>query len=496
MKLSLLIGDLDDPQIYGDVDVEIEGIAYDSRKCDKGFLFVALRGMNVDGHNFISAGIKRGANAVLCEEIPEGLEAEGITFVVVRDSRRALAEVSHRFYDYPTKGLNVIGITGTNGKTTTTYLIKSIYEEAGEKTALIGTTGIIIDDEFIPPTHTTPESLELCKLFVEMREKNVTTVIMEVSSHALAQSRVWGIDFDTAIFTNLTPDHLDYHEDMFEYATAKKQLFDMLKPESKAIVFNNSEFSEYVVRDCQAKVYFVGRDKGNDIRIKSEKMSLGHSAFELKGEINGNKIDLEFEISLSGKFNIENASLASVTALANNIDYETISKALAKASGAPGRMQAINLQSGALALVDYAHTPDALEKALQACRDILLENKNGGNLICVFGCGGDRDKTKRPIMGNISARIADYTVITSDNPRTEEPEKIIDEIYGGIDTGLKSKVVSISHRGEAIKYAVNFAKAGDILLVAGKGHEKYQIIGTERIHFDDAEEIKKNDMSI
>jgi UDP-N-acetylmuramoyl-L-alanyl-D-glutamate--2,6-diaminopimelate ligase len=491
MKLSLLTKVLESPEIKGNTDIEIKGIAYDSRKCDEDFLFVALRGSNFDGHNFIAAAIKTGAKAVLCETIPDEDSFDGITFIAVNDTRKALAAISHKYYDEPTKKLKVIGITGTNGKTTTTYLLKSILDTAGENTAIIGTTGIMINNELIPPTHTTPESLELCSLFDNMINNGVTTVIMEVSSHALAQERVAGIDFDAAVFTNLTPDHLDYHADMFEYATAKKKLFDMLPSGAPAIVFDNGEFAEYVVRDSKANVFFVGRNESNDIRLTKEELALGKSVFTLEFAVNDEMRHIEIETVLSGSFNIENAALAAAYALVTGIDNTIIQKALSIAGGAPGRMQPVKLKNGALALVDYAHTPDALEKALEACRRILEDDKNHGNLICVFGCGGDRDKTKRPIMGNISAHIADFSIITSDNPRSEEPDKIIEEIYGGIEAEHKHKVLNITNRAEAIAYAVNFTKQNDILLVAGKGHEKYQIIGTEKIHFDDAEEINK-----
>ncbi len=491
MKLSLLLDALESPEILGASDMEIKGIAYDSRKCEQDFLFVAMRGENFDGHNFIPAAIKTGAKAIICEEIPADRNTEDITFVVVSDTRKALSELSHKFYNEPTKKLKVIGITGTNGKTTTTYLLKSILDKAGERTAIIGTTGIVINDELIPATHTTPESLELCGLFDTMLESNVSTVIMEVSSHSLAQSRVDGVDFDVAIFTNLTPDHLDYHSDMYEYATAKKKLFDMLRPDARAVIFDNSEFSEYVARDCFAPVIYVGRNEANNIRIINEELALGKSRFTLSVALDDKRRNIEIETMLSASFNIENASLAAACCLLVGIDENIIREALLTATGAPGRMQAIKLNSGALALVDYAHTPDALQKALDACREILNGYNNQGDLICVFGCGGDRDKTKRPIMGSLAARIADFTVVTSDNPRSEEPDRIIEEIYGGIETEYRNKVISITNRSEAIAYAVNLAKDNSILLVAGKGHEKYQIIGTERIHFDDAEEINK-----
>ena len=492
MKLSTLLEDLDSAEISGSTDIEIEGIAYDSRKSGKNYLFAALSGVNFDGHTFIPAAVKLGAKAIICNHIPdEWSDSDDITFIKTENTRRALASVSHIFYGRPTEKLNVIGITGTNGKTTTTYLIKSILDNAGKRTAIIGTTGIIIENEKLPTTHTTPESLELCRLFADLVERGISHVVMEVSSHALAQERVYGIDFDSAIFTNITPDHLDYHNDMFEYATAKKRLFDMLKPKASAIIFDNSEFSEYIARDCKAKTYFLGRNEENDFVLANETMELAHSSFTLKAKGINPQTEIQIETSLSGKFNIDNAALAAAYGLTTGIDSETIKSALSQSNGAPGRMQAIGLKTGALALVDYAHTPDALEKALIACREIIDGNKRNGRLICLFGCGGDRDKTKRPVMGKIASTIADYVIITSDNPRTEEPDKIIEQIYGGIEKEAKSKVIVLSSRSEAIKYAVGFAKENDLLLVAGKGDENYQVIGTEKVHFNDVEEIGK-----
>ncbi len=492
MKLSTLLEDSDPDEIYGNTDIDIEGIAYDSRKTGRNYLFAALPGENFDGHTFIPAAVKLGAKAVICEYIPdEYKKSSNLTFIKTDNARRTLAAVSHKFYGKPAEKLNIIGITGTNGKTTTTYLIKSILDEIGLKTAVIGTTGIIIADEKLPATHTTPESLTLCRLFDEFIKRDISHVIMEVSSHALAQERVYGIDFDAAIFTNITPDHLDYHSDMFEYASAKKKLFDMLKEKATAIVFDNSEFSEYIARDCRAETYFLGRKPENDFLISNEEISFAHSSFKLTKKNNETVTEIDVETKLNGKFNIDNAALAAAYGLAAGIDEAIIKKALLKSTGAPGRMQTIPLKNGGLALVDYAHTPDALEKALMTCREIVDRSRRKGKLICLFGCGGDRDKTKRPVMGKIAATIADYVIITSDNPRTEEPDKIIEQIYGGIEKQAKSKVIVLSNRAEAIKYAVNFAGENDLLLVAGKGDESYQIIGTEKIHFNDVEEIGK-----
>lgn len=490
MNLIELTKGIETKEIIGNASIEIGGIAYDSRKVEKDYLFFALRGTKLDGHNFIPTAIKNGAIAVVCEELPADMDFPAITFVVVENSRKALATIVHRFYGNPTKRLKIIGITGTNGKTTTTYLIKSILEAGGEKCGLIGTTGIILGDKKIEATHTTPESLELCILFDRMISEGIHTCIMEVSSHALHQYRVAEIDFDYALFTNLTADHLDYHEDMYDYAKSKKMLFDMLKPEAKAIIFDNSEFSGFMVHDCKANIRFIGRNLGNDFLIENERLNLGQSSFVLSLQHIELNEQIPIETKLNGRFNIDNASMAAATAYLFGINKETIIKALSDASGAPGRMQRIELRTGALALVDYAHTPDALEKALRTCRDILKNSELEGKLICVFGCGGDRDKIKRPIMGGISAEIADLTIVTSDNPRTEEPLDIIEQIYSGVVEEFRSKVIIKSNREEAISFAVSMTEPNDILLVAGKGHETYQVIGTAKHHFDDIEQIE------
>lgn len=497
-KLSELLEGLEVIDFVGDLDINISGLQYDSRKIQKENLFIAIKGGNFDGHNFLSSSFEKGAVAFIIEsdrEIPENLSNK--TFLRVRDTRKALATLARNWFDNPSNNLKIVGVTGTNGKTTITFLLKFIFNYAGFKTGLIGTTGIMIDEKYIPTTHTTPESLELNSLLDQMRNEGVEYVFMEVSSHSLDQHRVDGLNFKAGLFTNLTLDHLDYHSSMDEYARAKKRLFDMLREDSLAIAFNHSEYLDYILSDCNArKIFIVGRKENDDFRIFDEKVKLDTSEFNLveNRELNllrDKKISLR--TGLLGGFNIENAALSFVSALCLGIDEEIASKSLANATGAPGRMQKIKLTNGAIAIVDYAHTPDALEKALRTCREIIRNSdmSKRGRLISVFGCGGDRDKTKRPIMGRISSEIADYTFITSDNPRTEDPDRIVKQIYAGISPDGKKSVRMISARQEAIEAAVEFSKEGDIILVAGKGHEKYQIIGTEKFHFDDVEILEK-----
>ena len=469
-------------------DVKISSICYDSRKCSQGSLFVAIPGEKFDGHDFIDNAIEKGASAVICQKIPDNARSLGTAFIKVNNSRKMLAKISNRWYDDPSKKMRIIGVTGTNGKTTITYLIKSIFEQNGEKCGIIGTTGIILPDEEIKATHTTPESLELCGHLAYMREKGISTVVMEVSSHALVQHRVFGINFNASLFTNLTHEHLDYHDSLEEYAKAKKILFDMLPKDGIALVHDLSEESGIMVKDTIASIkYTVGRRSTSDIKINNEKMLTDRSEFDLIF----NKKRLHISTPLIGKFNIENAALAASLGWITGVDYENIKQGIKKSLGAPGRMQRIALKNGAVGVVDYAHTPDALEKALQACREVLVASETKGNLICVFGCGGDRDSSKRPKMGKIATELSDISIITNDNPRTEDPQKIFSDILKGINSSSNYEI--IPGRKDAIKKACTLSGEKDLILIAGKGHETYQIIGTTRHHFDDFEELKKFD---
>jgi UDP-N-acetylmuramoyl-L-alanyl-D-glutamate--2,6-diaminopimelate ligase len=476
-------------KVTGLTDININSIEQDSRLCNEGSLFVAIRGGQFDGHNFIDDVISRGTKAVVCEKY-EGADnlKDDVTFITVPDTRAALAIMAHNFFGNPTKDMKVIGVTGTNGKTTITFLLKSLLDSAGYSTGIIGTTGIFFGNETYPATHTTPDPLQLCGYFAKMKSAGVQTVVMEVSSHALHQHRINGIKFDAALFTNLTHDHLDYHKTMEDYALAKKILFDMLDSDGMAIVNGDDDYSEYMLKDTKAgNKIRIGRRSSNDIGIINESLHPDYSDFSLL--INGEKYD--FRTGLIGRFNIDNAAIAAAVCIGMGIEIEKIISCLAKAHGATGRMQKIILNNRAVALVDYAHTPDALEKALKSCRDVMKSSGNANNkLICVFGCGGDRDKEKRPVMGRLSAKIADYVILTDDNPRTEDSAKIIQNIFYGIDKEDKQKVIQISSRAEAIAYACGIAKENDIILIAGKGHENYQIIGKERLHFNDAEELE------
>ncbi|GAB1370283.1 UDP-N-acetylmuramoyl-L-alanyl-D-glutamate--2,6-diaminopimelate ligase [Candidatus Kapaibacterium sp.] len=474
--------------INGTLDIELFGLAYNSNKVKKGFGFVAIKGEKTDGHQYITNAIESGARTIFCEAISENIikKYTNVTFVKVSNSRKLLAEMANAFYDYPSEKLKLIGITGTNGKTTCTFLFKHMIENSGYKCGIIGTTGIFINDREIPATHTTPESLELYEILADMRDEKVEYVIMEVSSHSLVQFRVYGLNFVMALFTNLTHDHLDYHKTMESYASAKKILFESLSSDSWCLVNSDSEWHNFMISDIECKnVVKVGRNEQSNFRIVNEKMSLDGISYDL---VNTNQ---SFSISsiLTGRFNIDNSAIVIIACIILGIDANLVSEYIKNAEGAPGRMQRVLLNNGAIGLVDYAHTPDALEKAILSSKAILDKEKSSHRLICVFGCGGDRDKTKRPEMGKISTQLADLTIITSDNPRTENDLRIIDDILAGVDK--ESDFVAISDRRKAIEYAYSKSQHGDVILVAGKGHEKYQIIGNQKFHFDDVEELEK-----
>ncbi len=488
MKLKDILNRIDILKYSADLNPEICNLCYDNRKANTDSLFFALVGAVTDGHNYIESAINNGAIAIVCQDDSLSTKYPNIQFAKVNDSRYAMAIAAHNFYSLPSKDMECIAITGTNGKTTTTFLIRNMLKELGRSTGIVGTTGIFINDELIPATHTTPESLELAEIFQRMKNENVDAVAMEVSSHALHQHRASGIEFSAGLFTNLTHEHLDYHKTMPEYAKAKKILFDNLPKSAFAIVFDTSEYSDYLLSDCKAdRKYKIGYCSDSDIIISDIDLNLQYSDFSLtfRNELSAHGT-IQCRTKLIGKFNVENAALAISYLMISGVSSEQAVELLANAEGAPGRMDRITLPNGVIAVIDYAHTPDALEKALNACRE-LLSGKTGNRLISVFGCGGDRDNSKRPIMGNISTQTADYSIITDDNPRTENPEIIINQILAGIDSNCSDKYIAISPRENAIKYAIEIAKSGDIVLIAGKGHENYQIIGTVKHHFDDKE---------
>ena len=466
-------------------DCLIKGITYDSRQVEKDYLFVAVKGYTTNGHLYIPEALKRGACAVLLQEI--AYAPSEVNWVQFADTRTILPSIAARFHGYPASKLKMIGVTGTNGKTTTTKLIEAIYREQGLTTGLIGTVHNSIGDRILPVERTTPESADLQKLLWEMVDAQLQVVVMEVSSHALALHRVDECEFDTAIFTNLTQDHLDFHGTMEDYLAAKCLLFSGLhkknaKPGSKYAVINADDPAAAQIKaSVQVKLITYGINNNADVQAQNVRLTTQGTEFKVKY---GEEI-IELKLKLIGLFNVYNTLAALAAGVADNIPLSVMKKALSRETGVSGRFELINSGQDFAVIVDYAHTPDGLENVLKTAASIAT-----GKLITVFGCGGDRDRTKRPLMGEIAAKMSDYTIVTSDNPRSEDPKLIIDDICVGINKVPEAVYQIIEHRRNAIRQAVCTASPGDVVLIAGKGHEDYQLIQGQRLHFDDREEAK------
>ncbi len=464
----------------GDPNVAITGITYDSRQVQPGFLFVAVKGYKSDGHDYIQESLALGAAAVVVER-RDGL-LPGVSWAVVPDTRQALALLSARFFGDPSARLKMIGVTGTNGKTTTTNLIASILNNAGLKVGLIGTIHNKIGDRILPVKNTTPESTDLQALLQEMAAEGVDACIMEVSSHALALHRVDGCEFDLAVFTNLTQDHLDFHRDMEEYRDVKKKLFSSLsqsgvKTQKYAVLNADDPSAMHLVEGAGGKVFTYGIKCEADVRAQDIQVTAGGASFTITGRWGRCQLNLK----MTGLFNVYNALAASTAAAALGVPAAVIKTALEAARGVPGRFELVDAGQDFAVVVDYAHTPDGLENILKTAREIA-----GGRLITVFGCGGDRDRTKRPQMGAIAARYSDFAVITSDNPRTEDSLAIIQDIEQGLKPDPAGEKYCVEpDRRQAIRLAIGMAGTGDVVVIAGKGHEDYQIVGTQKFPFDD-----------
>ena len=428
-------------------------LEYDSRKIKPGDIFVALKGTLVDGHKYIAKALENGAVAVI---VSEDVELKGdVTYFLVDDLRNRLGKIASNFYESPEKKLKIVGVTGTNGKTTTTYLIEQILGE--ESVARIGTVEYKIGDEIIEAPNTTPESLDIIKMSKKAVDKGLKYLVMEVSSHGLTSGRVDMLDFDVAVFTNLTPEHLDYHKDMDDYFAAKKILFDKLKNKENGVINIDDSYGEKIAKEYGGITYSLNKDA--DLDSKTIK---------------------EMKPTLLGKFNMYNILAAIGVGQILEIDLNLIKERVRNIKGAPGRFEAVSVGQDFRVIVDYAHTGDALENILQGVKDL----GEAGKVITVFGCGGDRDKTKRPVMAEVAERYSQLVIVTSDNPRTEKAEDIIEDVIKGFKN--KNYIIEID-RKEAIKKAVLKAEKDDIILIAGKGHETYQILGTTKIHFDDRE---------
>lgn len=465
----------------GHDDIEIKGIAYDSRSVSRDYLFVAIKGLSTDGHNYIKDAISRGATAVVTdaavgnELITEIASHQRLTHVVTTHSRRALAHLAAAFYCEPCRGLNLIGITGTNGKTTTSYITKAILDEWGKDAGLIGTINYIIKDRIIKASHTTPESLELQRYLREMVDSGIEYSVLEVSSHALALDRIECCSFKVAVFTNFSQDHLDFHGSMEEYFNAKARLFTYLRDDGFAVMNYDDPMVRELSDRLDCKVITCGIHDG--AMVKAENIRAEGLGKGLKFEILTPEDRYEIETQLYGRFNIYNILLSAGVAYGLGIDNETIKKGIRGIMPVPGRFEVIDEGQDFLAIVDYAHTEDALRNLIQEARGLTK-----GRVITVFGCGGNRDRAKRPLVGNVSSELSDIVIITSDNPRDEDPMDIIKDILKGVKG---DNYIIQPDRAKAIGEAVTMANRGDVLLIAGKGHEDYQEIRGIRINFDD-----------
>ena len=484
MKLDELIEYLKYKDLINFKNVEVSGISYNSNTTKKGDIFVCLVGEHTDGHEYAQMAIDSGAVALLVERKVEGVNVPQIQ---VQSTRHQIADIADRFYSRPSMGINLIGVTGTNGKTTVTHLIQKILEQDHKKCALIGTLGYKLSStsEYRNAKHTTPQALELQATLRMIKDiEKIDNVVMEVSSHALEQNRVGGCRFNGAIFTNLTQDHLDYHITMENYFKAKALLFQRLKEGNFAVINIDDEYGERFLSEVPAEAikYTYGVKKQADVMAKDINFSTNGAEFTLVTK------DKEYNVSLhmNGMFSVYNVLAAVTSAIAMGIDIQTALNALQNVHGVAGRFEVVNKKP--LVIVDYAHTPDGLENVLKTASEITPAN---GKLICLFGCGGDRDATKRPKMGAIAQKLADKIVITSDNPRTEDPQQIITDIIAGLQSVNPDIVTVEPDRGEAIAMLKDIASNNDVVLIAGKGHEDYQILKDKTIHFDDREQARK-----
>ena len=477
-----------DCTIIGAAADDVAGLAYRSDQVKPGDMFFCIVGLKVDGHSFAQDAIDRGARFLVLERKLYLAETDNVTLIVVNDSRKAMAHVSARFYGKPSRSFSLVGVTGTNGKTTTTYLIDQVARIAGSKTGVIGTVGVQIAGERFAAEHTTPESPDLQKTLAAMRDARCDVVAMEVSSHALDLMRTWSTDFAVTVFTNLTQDHLDYHHTFEAYFEAKARLFSPDYP-AKRVICIDDKWGRELLRRCSAAddwVITTGFDASAQIHPVSVEFLVDRTHVAL--DVRGTRV--EFTYPLVGRFNVENVMSAFAVGVALGIEKQDIVRALTQAPQVPGRLERVRAQAdgGVSVFVDYAHTPDALAKAISSIK-ALCPNRT----IVVFGCGGDRDASKRSIMGRM-ALDADYAVVTSDNPRSEDPRSIIDDIVSGMGDSSGRFEVEIDRRA-AIARAIEIARAGDAVLIAGKGHEDYQIIGSDVLSFDDrkvaAEELER-----
>ncbi len=474
-----ILATVDVLETIGNADIEVSSLQFDSRKVEKGSLFVATCGTQVDGHTFIGSAIEKGAVAIVCEKMPESL-APGVVYVRVADSNEALGRMASAWFDYPSASLKLVGVTGTNGKTTIATLLYHLFRRAGHKAGLLSTVCNYVDDEAVPATHTTPDQLELNGLLARMVAAGCEYAFMEVSSHSVDQRRIAGLDFDGGIFTNLTRDHLDYHLTMENYLKAKKRFFDDLSDEAFALTNLDDKNGPVMLQNTKARKLTYSVRTIADFKTKIVEDSFEGMSLNMNGK--------DLFVSFVGKFNASNLTAVFGAAVALGISEEDALVHLSAMHPVSGRFECISAPSGYKIIVDYAHTPDALTNVINTINDVRCGE---GKLITVVGCGGNRDKGKRPIMAQEAVRGSEQVIITSDNPRNEEPQDIINDMMAGLDPVAKKKVIAIEDRYQAIKTACALAQSGDVILVAGKGHENYQDIKGVKHHFDDHEVVRE-----
>ncbi len=479
MKLNDLLKGIKPLAIIGDTDADITGVNIDSRQIGNGHLFVAMKGTQADGHKFIGKAIAQGAKAVVCEDLPDS-KADGVTYVQVASSEDAVGPVATAFYGNPSEKLKLVGVTGTNGKTTIATLLYNMFRKMGHKAGLLSTVCNYVEDEAIAASHTTPDPIELNRLLARMVDAGCEYAFMECSSHAIAQKRIGGLKFAGGLFTNLTRDHLDYHKTFENYRDAKKAFFDQLSKGAFAITNADDKNGMVMVQNTKATVKTYSTQRMADYRARIIEMHFAGMYLEIDGH--------EVGVQFIGKFNVSNLLAVYGAARMLGKQPEDILVTLSTLHSVAGRLEPISSPDGVTAIVDYAHTPDALENVLNAIHEVLCGK---GKIITVCGAGGNRDKGKRPLMAQEAVRQSDRVVITSDNPRFEEPQDIINDMLAGLTAQQMKKVVSIADRREAIKTAAMLAQKGDVILVAGKGHEDYQEIKGVKHHFDDREEVRK-----
>ena len=473
MKLSALLSSCKILELVGNTEQDITGICFDSRKVSTSSMFIATVGTLVDGHQFIISAIEKGAGVIVCEKLPKKLDAT-VTYVVVDNSSRAMGLIAAAYYQHPSKKLKLVGVTGTNGKTTVATLLSNLFQELGYKVGLLSTVENKINNTVIPSTHTTPDSITINELLLDMIAANCDYCFMEVSSHAIVQERIAGLSFTGGIFTNISHDHLDFHQTFEEYIKAKKYFFDQLPASAFALTNSDDKRGAVMLQNTKAHAKTYALQSMATFKAKI-----------IENQFSGLFLNIDAEevwFKMVGSFNAYNLLAVYATAMLLDQDKTRVLTILSTLSGAEGRFDYTIAPNGVIGIVDYAHTPDAIKNVLQTIANI---RKGNETVIAIVGCGGDRDKTKRPIMAEVACKLSDKVILTSDNPRTEDPAAILKEMEAGVPISLKKKTITIQDRKEAIRTACHLAKSGDIILLAGKGHEKYQEINGIKFPFDD-----------